>query len=236
VAPAPAAVSSEVGSARKDVLGRSSYQLPRSFYIRAFRRVSMWKTLWYSLRMRGPVIVGRGSWITIARSARIELARGSVLLVGLMHQSRAGASLELKPRARLKIAGRVQIMRSCQVSVWYDATMSVGHGTFFNDGAHAFCQQQLTVGRDCAISWGVTVTDSDVHQLVRGGVESPRHAPVVIGDGCWLGSGSTVLKGVRVGDGAVVAAGAVVATDVAAGALVGGVPARPIDHGVTWRP
>nr|WP_320013281.1 DapH/DapD/GlmU-related protein [uncultured Desulfobulbus sp.] len=41
-----------------------------------------------------------------------------------------------------------------------------------------------------------------------------------------MGSNVTILQGVTIGDDAVVAAGAVVTDDVAAGTVVGGVPAR----------
>jgi serine acetyltransferase len=44
----------------------------------------------------------------------------------------------------------------------------------------------------------------------------------------WIGHGATVLPGVKVGDGAVIGAGAVVTKDVAAYAVVGGVPAKTI--------
>ena len=42
----------------------------------------------------------------------------------------------------------------------------------------------------------------------------------------WVGSNATILQGVTIGDNAVVGAGAVVTKDVAANAIVGGVPAR----------
>lgn len=49
---------------------------------------------------------------------------------------------------------------------------------------------------------------------------------VVVEDGAWLGANVILLSGAHVGAGAVVAAGAVVTGRVAAGAIVGGVPAR----------
>lgn len=55
-----------------------------------------------------------------------------------------------------------------------------------------------------------------------------RADAVEIGNDTWLGHGSTVLPGVKVGDGAVIAAGAVVSKDVGPYVIVGGVPARPI--------
>ena len=51
-------------------------------------------------------------------------------------------------------------------------------------------------------------------------------APITLGRNVWVGSNSTILAGVTIGDNAIVAAGAVVTHDVAPGTVVGGVPAR----------
>ena len=48
----------------------------------------------------------------------------------------------------------------------------------------------------------------------------------MLGRNVWVGSNSTILQGVTIGDNAVVAAGAVVTKDVPADAIVGGVPAK----------
>ena len=49
-----------------------------------------------------------------------------------------------------------------------------------------------------------------------------------IEDGAWIGEGSTILKGVRVGYGAVVAAQAVVTKDVPPYTVVAGNPAKVV--------
>jgi sugar O-acyltransferase (sialic acid O-acetyltransferase NeuD family) len=56
---------------------------------------------------------------------------------------------------------------------------------------------------------------------------------VQLGDGVTVGTGANVLPGVVVGPGAFIGAGAVVTSNVAAGATVVGVPARPVRTGST---
>jgi acetyltransferase-like isoleucine patch superfamily enzyme len=51
-------------------------------------------------------------------------------------------------------------------------------------------------------------------------------APVDVGEGCDIGVGAILLPGARVGDGSQIGAGAVVTTNVPAGSVAAGVPAR----------
>ncbi|WP_308493924.1 acyltransferase [Microbacterium terrisoli] len=53
-------------------------------------------------------------------------------------------------------------------------------------------------------------------------------APIVVGDGVWIGARAIILPGVSIGDGCVIAAGAVVARDCEPHGLYGGVPAMRI--------
>ena len=69
------------------------------------------------------------------------------------------------------------------------------------------------------------------------GKQLGTHQPVSIGSGSWVGQGTIILPGARIGRNVVVAAGSVVRGDVADHAVVGGVPAkvlRPVrtpEHG-----
>ena len=51
---------------------------------------------------------------------------------------------------------------------------------------------------------------------------------IIIGSGCYIGSGAIILGHVTIGDFAVIGAGAVVTKDVPSRTMVGGVPARKV--------
>ncbi len=56
----------------------------------------------------------------------------------------------------------------------------------------------------------------------------PSYGSIVLGRGCYLGAGTIILQGVRVGEEAIIGAGAVVTRDVPPGVTVVGSPARVI--------
>jgi acetyltransferase-like isoleucine patch superfamily enzyme len=213
----------------------SRYKPPKSFYVEVAMRTSVIRSAWYSTRFRGIVLVGRGTRVRVHRTATVRLAPGAMLILGIAHDSRAGAVLRMRPRSTLEIDGRVQVMRAATVTVGYDARLSIGAGAFVNDGASVVCDQEVDIGRDCAISWGARIMDTDVHQLVRGQDEEARHAPVRIGDRCWIGAGAVVLKGVELANDCVVGAGSVVTRSAGPGLLLVGAPAKAGARDVSWR-
>ncbi|WP_156922300.1 acyltransferase [Cohnella thermotolerans] len=134
-------------------------------------------------------------------------------------------------RARLVIGSRVILHRHTGFYLdSEDAVIEIGDHTFLNRRSEVMCKRHVKIGSHCAISWDVTITDTDYHTLE--GTEPTM--PVVIGDHVWIGCKAVILKGVTIGRGAVVAAGAVVSKDVPARALVAGVPARVVRENVSW--
>lgn len=53
-------------------------------------------------------------------------------------------------------------------------------------------------------------------------------APVVIGDDCWIGGGSTILPGVTIGKGCTIAAGSVVTRSIPDFSVAVGSPAKVV--------
>lgn len=87
----------------------------------------------------------------------------------------------------------------------------------------------LEIGHHCSVSAGCQLQSHDsVRWALSGGRAEYEHAPIKIGDCCFLGVHSVVTKGVTIGDHCLVAAGAVVTKDVPDNTIVAGIPARPI--------
>ena len=109
------------------------------------------------------------------------------------------------------------------------SSLSLGDDNYVGHRAHLHSIDPVSIGSGCVFADNVLVTSTDHERADRHGVRGT--GPVVIGDRVFLGQNVVVLGGVTIGDGATVAAGAVVTKDVPAGALVGGIPARVLEHG-----
>lgn len=104
--------------------------------------------------------------------------------------------------------------------------IAIGTGTHISYGCTFDSLDWIKLGRNCDIATNVTFITS-THRLGdsthRAG--GSAHAPIVVGDGCWIGSGVIVLPGVQIGHGVVIAAGSVVISDCDPDSLYAGVPA-----------
>lgn len=89
----------------------------------------------------------------------------------------------------------------------------------------------IIIGSHCRISQQVSIVSSD-HGIRRDSRIADQgwvsKGDIVIGDDVWIGCGSQVLAGVRIGTGAVIAAGSLVNKDVPEYAVVAGVPAKVV--------
>jgi acetyltransferase-like isoleucine patch superfamily enzyme len=109
---------------------------------------------------------------------------------------------------------RVWLLRRMGVDIGH---CYVGHDCLFDDEA----PELISVADGVVISSRVTLM---AHDSGRG-----RAGRIRINTGVFIGVGAIILPGVVIGAGATVGAGAVVSKAVAAGEVVVGVPARPID-------
>jgi acetyltransferase-like isoleucine patch superfamily enzyme len=91
--------------------------------------------------------------------------------------------------------------------------------------------ERLTIEDDATVSMGATIlTHADVGDRPLAEVYPRTTEPARVASGAWIGANATVLPGCEIGARAVVGAGAVVSESVPEGAVVGGVPTRPLSH------
>ena len=110
-----------------------------------------------------------------------------------------------------------------------EGSLTVGHNAFIGNDCLIDCSADVIIGADVAIAARSSLVSSG-HEWSdprrRAGARTMNM--IEIGDGVWLGAGSTVLAGASVGVGVVVAAAAVVTRPCAPHGLYAGVPARRV--------
>ena len=114
----------------------------------------------------------------------------------------------------------------------FGKNITVGKHVFINACCHFQDHGGVTIGDGCQIGHNVVFATLN-HGIPAEDRVHTYPKPIVLGKNVWVGSNSTILQGVTVGDNAIIAAGAVVTKDVPAGTIVGGVPAkviRSIEH------
>lgn len=176
------------------------------------------------------------------RSVKDYMKYGYRVLRGALFRRKTdgcGRLLRVSGRVTVSKTRRAKLLLGSNVILYRDtgfyldseeAVVEIGDHTFLNRRTEVMCKRHVKIGSHCAISWDVTISDTDYHALE--GSETTR--PVHIGDRVWIGSRATILKGVTIGEGAVIAAGAVVSKDVPPRTLVAGVPARVVRENVSW--
>lgn len=111
----------------------------------------------------------------------------------------------------------------------YGQNIHLGRGVFINACCHFQDHGGVVLGDGCQIGHNVVFATLN-HGLAPEDRQTTYPAPIVLGKNVWVGSNSTILQGVTIGDNAVVGAGAVVTKDVPENTIVGGVPAKIIRH------
>jgi len=99
----------------------------------------------------------------------------------------------------------------------------IGENCFFNNYCSLASTNSITIGNGTLFGENVKVYD---HNHIYADIDVPikdqgyKHAPIVIGNHCWIASNVVILKGVTIGDNAVIGAGCIIHESVPANTVV----------------
>jgi acetyltransferase-like isoleucine patch superfamily enzyme len=117
-------------------------------------------------------------------------------------------------------------------------TLRIGDRSFIGHNVSITCNEEVTIEEDVLIASNCRISDYDGHPRDRKrraanfDPEPEDIRPVRICSGAWVGFGSTIMKGVTIGEGAIVGANSVVTRDVPPFCVVAGSPAKVVKAAV----
>ncbi len=167
----------------------------RAAFVVPFGAVKVcWTKLFHIKDFSAPLIC------MISPSTEISIDRGAKLSIGKMFKMRDGAKI------------RVRKGGEC----------IIGKNTSVNSNNMIACHEKVVIGDNVQFSPNVQIYDHDHDFRHPDGLRAMHYktAPVVIGDNCWIGANTVILRGTTLGDNCVVGAGSVIKGGFPAGTVI----------------
>jgi acetyltransferase-like isoleucine patch superfamily enzyme len=143
-----------------------------------------------------------------------------------------GNVLEALREDRLRIGAHVLLEPGVWITAPGDARITIGSGTFLNQGVMVAAVERVEIGANCMFANGCFVTDGN-HRFDDPDKPVPwqgftTKGPTRLGDNVWCGAHVVITSGVTVGERCVIGASSVVTSDLPPFSIAAGAPAKVI--------
>ena len=139
--------------------------------------------------------------------------------------------LKIKGNTDIIIGNNVIINDDVYINVQNGARLKIGNNVHINKGVRISSFKSIIIKDNTLVASYVNILDHN-HKYDLKSPASIKYydiAPIIIGEGSWLGTKVQVNKGVTIGDYCVVAANSVVTKNLDNSSVYGGIPAKKIN-------
>ena len=126
------------------------------------------------------------------------------------------------------------------LSVYSQTCTYIGQESYFNGLLNIINSeaQNIFIGDHCLFSFGIWIRNSDAHPIFDMSSKSrinPGNS-VIIGDHVWIGQGSLILKGCRIGSGSVIGAASCLSHKlIGSNEIWAGNPVKKLKDNIIWQ-
>lgn len=149
--------------------------------------------------------------------------------VGQGFETEPGVTFRWGGHSGIQIGSGVRLGRGVIVDVPRGGRLVIHDGVKIMHYTVIAVSESLSIGTDSQIAEHCSLRDSDHGMNPNRPIKEQSVAsPTFLGDDVWIGRGSAVLRGAKVGDGAVIGANSVVRGVIDSGSISVGAPAKHI--------
>lgn len=118
----------------------------------------------------------------------------------------------LRDNSSMKLKKNVLVSGNSVLSATDGGVLMIGENVGINRNSMIMCHESISIGDNTIMGPGVYIYDHDHKFDTNKGVNRNefKTAPVRIGERCWIGANSVILRGTNLGNNCVVAAGSVI--------------------------
>ena len=149
-----------------------------------------------------------------------RLIRKDITAEGIQLFSRK-TSFVVSKGSSIKIGDRFVTDGDVSLHANNKGVIEIGERVYFNRGTMISCKSHISIGSGCRFGPNVIIIDNNHKYNAEHGVLA-EHAssPIIIGNNCWIGANTVVLKGTSIGNNCVIGAGCIVAGSVPSSSVV----------------
>ena len=141
----------------------------------------------------------------------------------------------LSIKGHVHFSGKTKIGFGSKLSV--DGELFLGENFHISAASTIICRRRVVIGKNTLMAWDSLITDSDLHAIYDFQDNRINHDdPVCIGEHCWIGAKSSILKGAAIADNTVVALGSIVTRkETVERCVLAGNPAKVVKNNISWQ-